>query len=773
MGLKYKLLYYFHPDIDKQEQALFISLTVTFFISIYLIYAHTYRDITILIYAKSLFLFINTVFLWLFIQQRVSTELLSKTFMVLLFLFLTFDIAFTLSKIEAVLIFIFYPITALMICKKKNALISIALFLIVNITLHILGPSSLNYTFFETIDTLMGVLIFVTIIGFYITSFERNQQRLNLKNRQIKQQHKLLANIFDKAPLFYSSFTDEGHLSYVSDYELRLLRKLRENVLGLHFKEIYKEHPKLLLNLSLLNSKDENNFILKLYDKTFDFRCSNQYDQKRNYIGFSMIAFDISEQIQTKLELQESKDRLGAITEVAFEAIISEGFSIIQGNRKAHEMFGYEKMSDIMYKDLQKFVTEKSAKVMVENITKGNEEPYLIYGVKQDGSTFPMEVKGKTIEYFGQTLRVSAIQSLDSIDKAKKEISKLAQVVEQNSSLIMISNPDGIIEYVNQAFVDTMGYSKEEMIGQKPRVISSGHHNEDFYDGWQAYADLGKVWSKEMNNRTKDGEIITVKNNISAIKDSAGTITHYLSMQEDVTQLKEKERMYFAQTKQAQMGEMLSMIAHQWRQPLSAISVIAAKMRFGIELEHLDLNETKNNLELIDKQVQFLSETIDDFRNFFKPDKRAETIFAQDLIHKATSIISKQIEIAEAELIVDHSNNPKFTSYQNELVQVLLSLMKNSLDQMQNATLAKKEIRIGVQETRHECIISVCDSAGGIPQEIINDIFLPYFSTKNEKQGTGLGLHMCKTIVEDHCRGSIVAENHDDGVCFFITLPLH
>lgn len=764
-----KINYFFQPHSHKQEQALFIILFITLIISALYLYISLQRGYTELIYLKGSYLCLDLIFLALLYRKKLNIRKTSKIFMILLFFYITLDIFYTTSKIELLLLLIFFPISSLMICTKKLSAYIITLFIVMNTLLYTAGLTHIHLDYYDSLSIFLGIILFVSLIGFYINALDKHREILQNKNLQIKQQHTLLSNIFNKAPIIFSSFDKNGYVTFISDYESKLIGQTIKELQGKHYTYLYKDHPDIIQRFDAFYEHHDQEFIYQIYEQHFDFRLNHQKDGS----GCSMIAMDVSEQIRFKDALQKSEDRLEIVTNTAFEAIIiSQGDKIVKANQKAVEMFGYKSIKDIINQNIRQFVTVDSIYSIYKQSLKNDENPQFIRGIREDGTSFPMELKGKNIDAFDKMYRVSAIQSLDKLSKAKDEIAKLAQVVEQNSSIIMIADAQGFIQYVNQAFVNKMGYSKDEVINRKPHMLSSGHHKASFYeDLWPTLA-KGEVWSKEMNNRTKAGEIITVKNNISFIKNDLGEVTHYIAMQEDITYIKEQERMIFAQTKQAQMGEMLSMIAHQWRQPLSAISVIGAKMRFAIELDALSHEMIKENLAMVDHQVQFLSDTIDDFRSFFKPNKERVTITAQALIKKAISIISEKIKLHNVTLNVDTTVDVKITTYTHEVVQVLLSLIQNSLDQLISKLLVSKEISLEVLQEKAYCLITVKDTGGGIPHTIIDDIFLPYFSTKNEKQGTGLGLHMCKTIVEDHCHGSISVENWEDGVCFYVRLPL-
>jgi signal transduction histidine kinase len=220
------------------------------------------------------------------------------------------------------------------------------------------------------------------------------------------------------------------------------------------------------------------------------------------------------------------------------------------------------------------------------------------------------------------------------------------------------------------------------------------------------------------------------------------------------------------------MGEMISMIAHQWRQPLNAISTSSANLKLLMELDKYDQHKFETSLSQIDDYIQHLSETIDDFRNFFKPDKQKEQTTVGEVIHKSLSIIEKSFIGHEILCNVNIDKDVPLFTYPHELMQVILNILKNAEDILLERDIEEKIITITYKKTdqAHQLIFE--DNAGGIPEDIIDKIFDPYFSTKHKKNGTGVGLYMSRVIINEHCQGSIEVENRDTGATFIISLPL-
>ena len=238
----------------------------------------------------------------------------------------------------------------------------------------------------------------------------------------------------------------------------------------------------------------------------------------------------------------------------------------------------------------------------------------------------------------------------------------------------------------------------------------------------------------------------------------------------------ENNKLLLTQSRQAQMGEMISMIAHQWRQPLSSIASISIDLKIKSELEYFDLPHKEeiqkyeayvnSRLIKIDDLVQNLTTTIDDFRNFYKPNKAKVTTTLENLVTKALNIVETTFAHKKIKIKLHNNSKEEIKLHDSEMIQVILNIFKNAQDNFKEKQTKNPYIKI----TTENRTISICDNGGGIPKEVIEKIFDPYFSTKNEKNGTGLGLYMSKTIVEEHHNGKLTVHNTDDGVCFRIKI---
>jgi signal transduction histidine kinase len=241
-------------------------------------------------------------------------------------------------------------------------------------------------------------------------------------------------------------------------------------------------------------------------------------------------------------------------------------------------------------------------------------------------------------------------------------------------------------------------------------------------------------------------------------------------IKDGIRENRKKESIMIHNSRLAQLGEMLGLIAHQWRQPLSAISATSTGMQVKLELDSWDMEYLISSLENIEKYTLHLSETIDDFTNFFKPTKRKVDTSVRDIIKKTLFIASPLLTKESVEVIKKYSSTNSVSTYPNEVIQVLLNLIKNSTNAFIKNKIQKPEIYINEYEENSSFIIEVSDNAGGIDDKIMSKIFDPYFSTKENERSMGLGLYMSKFIIEDSCGGTLEVENSELGAKFRITL---
>lgn len=247
------------------------------------------------------------------------------------------------------------------------------------------------------------------------------------------------------------------------------------------------------------------------------------------------------------------------------------------------------------------------------------------------------------------------------------------------------------------------------------------------------------------------------------------------NLKTQVTEYKSKndfnEKLMIKQSRMAIMGEMIGMIAHQWRQPITVIGMITNNMIIDLHMQSFEKDSAIKALESIDKQVHYLSRTIDDFRNFFKPNKLLQTISFKDIVKELQTIMGKSFEANGIKFDVEGKEEIEVVTYRNELIQVLLNILTNAKDAFFEKEIQNSSITLSVKRFDSEQVsFFIKDNAGGISDAIMPNIFDPYFSTKNEKNGTGLGLYMSAIIVEKHLGGTIQVCSDATGSVFEIRL---
>jgi len=242
-------------------------------------------------------------------------------------------------------------------------------------------------------------------------------------------------------------------------------------------------------------------------------------------------------------------------------------------------------------------------------------------------------------------------------------------------------------------------------------------------------------------------------------------------IKKEVEKNKKQQLLMLQQNRLAQMGEMINMIAHQWRQPLNHLSLINQTLYYQYLKHGLDEKRINEFIEKSNKTIVQMSATINDFRNFFKPDKKKVPFSINDVIDHTLEITKPMFGDKSINITFKVDKSYKSYGFPNELGQSILNILYNAQDALVEKEVLEKSIKIDLYQKEEHIMVCICDNAGGIPEEIIDKIFDPYFSTKNSKNGTGLGLYISKIIIEEHMGGKLLAVNKEEGACFELFLP--
>lgn len=363
--------------------------------------------------------------------------------------------------------------------------------------------------------------------------------------------------------------------------------------------------------------------------------------------------------------------------------------------------------------------------------------------------------------------------------KLAKEIKKATADLEQRNDILKRSNTsftnlfDSVAEplillkqnnkiiKVNKSALKLFGYKESyEMEG---RFIDTFFENKESID---SFINEDNILPIEQMAIKSDKKMIPVSISKSLTEFFDKKV--YIVSVVNLTEIKRKEKQAQQQNKLIQMGELLSMIAHQWRQPLNAIAIDSANISMQIELGYAKEETIKELADRIVGLSEHLGATISDFRDFYKNDKEKESVEICSPINTALDIIKESIEACGVKVIKEFESNPKVLIFKNEIGHIVLNLMQNALDVLLEKKIQNPYIKISTKDIGNDKVaVEIIDNGGGIPADIFDKIFEPYFSTKLEKEGTGLGLYMSKSIIEKHAGGKLYAQNKENGEVVF------
>lgn len=372
---------------------------------------------------------------------------------------------------------------------------------------------------------------------------------------------------------------------------------------------------------------------------------------------------------------------------------------------------------------------------------------------------------------------------------------KYMRALEQSANSVVITNVQGDIEYANPRFCESTGYTLEEVIGQNPRILKSGETPPEEYKQLWASIVAGSVWRGEFHNRRKDGSLYWESVSIAPIRNEKGVITHFVAVKEDITRRKEveddlwhlnksleqrvwvevaknreKDHLLIHQSRLAAMGEMIGNIAHQWRQPLNALGLLLINIQDAYAHHECDQNYLDESVAKGQQLIDRMSSTIDDFRNFFKPDREKVRFSLERAVRDALSVVETSFVSNGIMVALEINQDASVMGFPNEYAQVVLNILGNAKDAILTQKVQKGRVEIVIGQDGMQAYVSIRDNGGGIAGNFIEKIFDPYFTTR--EKGTGIGLYMSKMIIENNMNGRIEVRNTHDGAEFRVVTPL-
>lgn len=344
----------------------------------------------------------------------------------------------------------------------------------------------------------------------------------------------------------------------------------------------------------------------------------------------------------------------------------------------------------------------------------------------------------------------------------EKLMKQALSVFENTHDGIMITDSSKKILSINPAFTKTTGYTLKDVEDKTPNILNSGKQNLEFFSKMWQKIDKEGFWAGEIINKKKNGKLYDEYLTVSSIKNKEGDIENYIGIFSDITLQKEQERMLIQQARNSAIGEMIGNIAHQWRQPLSVISTASTGLKLMISLQDdVSKSEIIDVLENVNKQSQYLSKTIEDFRNFFREDLTNKVKFGLGESIRKVEELTKDVFKNNFVYVEKNIDNELYIlGNENILVQAIINIYNNALDAFKSKNLDDKRLFfITIRRENNKIVLRLKDNAGGIFNESIQRVFEPYFTTKHQSVGTGLGLYMTQQIITKQLNGEITVKN--------------
>jgi PAS domain S-box-containing protein len=415
-------------------------------------------------------------------------------------------------------------------------------------------------------------------------------------------------------------------------------------------------------------------------------------------------------------------------------------------------------------------------------ISTGIEEPFglIFYELNQANRSLQNEVKLRT------ELELQRERTTASLRESEERYRSLFESIP---AAVFLTIPDGRIVAANPAACDMFGMTQEEIcLGGRNALIC---HDDPRHDEVaRKRAETGRFINAELCFVRKNGErfpgetdsvllpgsspqafvivrdITVRKRTEAALRELNQELEKRVA--ERTAELHHKDQLLLVQGRQAAMGEMIGHIAHQWRQPLNTLGLLVQELSLTYELDEMSKEYLASHVQKSMQLIQHMSQTVDDFRNFFKPDKEKVAFAPLDVVRKTVSLIEGTFREFGIAVEVIARGEAVIIGYPNEFSQVVLNILVNAKDVLAERKVALPKVLVVVDREEEKAVVTVTDNAGGIAPEIIDSVFDPYFTTKGPQSGTGVGLSMSKTIIEESMGGSLTVGNVEGGAQFRI-----
>ncbi|WP_457748465.1 PAS domain S-box protein [Sulfurimonas sp.] len=628
-----------------------------------------------------------------------------------------------------------------------------------------------------------------------VLSFHDITQRNRLK-KEAEQEHKLADLYINTIGTIVMILNSQGNIEMINPAGCKILGASKKELIGKNFlenflpKDIQKKVKDVFSSIlagNIANVKEYKNKIVDTKGKEHLIAWTNNYITDENNTITSVITSGIDitneEKLSQKLYEQEHLYKLTFEEAEIGIAHASLDGKWIDTNEYMSKLLGYTKkefaamqVSDVTYDEDK--VTDRQ---MLQQLLRGERNSYNIEKryVHKNGNIIWVSLAVVILKdelgsplYLLKIIRdISQFKML--MYRLEIEKNRFQKVIEATPIPIILFNEDGEVLLINKNFEQIVGYTIEEIptINKLIKKLFAKSDEKTLSQIKEYYQKPTKFPKHKQSIMTKSGEQRSgILNAVKLDADNILNKTIYLIAIIDITDMQKKDELMIAQSRQAAMGDMLAMIAHQWRQPLSVISMVANNVQAQIQLqETINPKLLQELIQTLNEQTQYLSHTIDDFRNFFRPDKERELLSLNSIIEKLKNLVQKSLENNAITLRYEDNSNIKICTYQNQLMQVLINIINNAKDAIKEKNVQNAYISIHATSTQKEIILKICDNGGGIDESIKAKLGEPYVSTKAQN-GTGLGIYMSKIIASKYLCGRLSWESDEQGSCFYIAI---
>jgi PAS domain S-box-containing protein len=502
--------------------------------------------------------------------------------------------------------------------------------------------------------------------------------------------------------------------------------------------------------------------------------------------GLGVIGTDISDQIEAEQAILRSerwfRGLLKGIPDAVFVNRLNSDGTIgpfLEVNDIACERLGYtrEQLIGLSIYEVDDPDEGAALKPIMDRLANDGFAMFEQVHRTRDGRKIPVEIAASLIEMDDGNVLVSIARDITDRRKAGAELKRLAHALDQSAETIIITNTDGVIEYVNQAFTNRSGYTRNEVVGQTPKLLRSGVHDDSFYeDLWKTLA-RKDVWKGHLSSKAKNGSIYHEFCVISPVRDEIGETVNYISVQRDVTRERSLEQQLQHSQRLETVGNLTSGIAHDFNNLLTVISGNVDLLLFSSDDTHV-----RGELEEIGNVAERASQLTQQLLSFSsKRQSKPVILCLNDVLRSSAKLLRRTIG-ENIELKTDKARglwSQKIDPVQLE--QILVNLCVNARDAMPDGgtlTLRTKNVPFDSSQVDTDSILfidhillEVTDTGTGMDDDTKKRIFEPFYTTKSEGKGTGLGLSTVFGIVEKASGTIIVVSELGKGTTFQFRFP--